>query len=47
LALESANDYAQKRIELQESLYNDLVQLEENRVAGMYATEEEYNQAKE
>ena len=47
LALESTNDYAQKRIELQESLYNDLVQLEENRVAGMYATEEEYNQARE
>ena len=47
LALESANDYAQKRIELQKSLYEDLIELEENRVAGMYATEEEYNKARE
>jgi len=32
---------------LQQSLYDDLVELEENRVAGMYATEEEYNKARE
>lgn len=47
ISLEAANDYAQKIIETQQSMYDDLNALyEEYAINGRY-TEEEYNQIKE
>lgn len=47
IALEGTNNYGQKVLELNQQLADDLVALEEARAAGQYATDEEYQAAKE
>lgn len=47
IGLEGTNEYGQKLLELQQELSDALVQLEENRAAGQYATDEEYYAAKD
>ena len=47
IGLEGANDYGQKIIELQQQLADQLVALEEARVAGQFASEEEYYAARD
>lgn len=47
IGLEAANDYGQKRIELQQQLADDLIALEERRVNGEFETEAQYQAAKD
>ena len=47
IGLEAANDYGQKRIELQQQLADDLMALEERRVNGEFETEQAYYTARD
>lgn len=47
IGLEGANEYGQKLLELQQQLSDQLVALEEARVAGQFATEAEYEAARD
>ena len=47
IGLDATNEYGQKLLELQQQLSDDLIQLEKDRADGRFATEAEYEAAKE
>lgn len=47
IGLKGTNDYGQKILKLQQELSDALIQIEENRAVGQYATDEEYYAARD